>query len=126
MKNNFVTTSLGLGIAILFAASLGLAKTKTMTKTIQILYPTEVSGGTPLKPGMYQVELLANSQSPEVGFYQNHTQIAEAPVKLVPSQTRNSVTEVQYDTIGNTHVIREIDFRGSNQRMVLEKPQPDK
>jgi hypothetical protein len=126
MKKNVVTTLLGLGIAILLVASLGLAKAHPITKTIQILNPTKIGGGTMLQPGVYRVELQANSQSPELGFYQSGKQVAEVPVKLAPSQTKNSETEVLIDTASNTPVITEIDFRGSDQRMVLENSRSDK
>jgi len=107
-------------------AGLGLAKVHPMTKTIEILNPTEVGSGTMLKPGVYRVELQASSQSPELDFYQSRKQVAEVPVKLVASQTKNDETEVHYDTASKPQVITEIDFRGSNQRMVLEDSQPDK
>jgi hypothetical protein len=85
MTKNLVTTLLGLGVAILFVSSLGLAKAQTMTKTIDIVYPTKVGGGPMLQPGMYRVELQTNSKSPELDFYQSRQQVAEVPVKLVPS-----------------------------------------
>jgi len=118
MKTRFITVLLGASVALLFAASLGLAK--TTTKTIQILYPTELTGGTTLKPGTYQVTLNTSSSSPELEFYQNRRQVAETPVKLVSTATKNNATEVQYDNAGNRHVITEIDFRGSDDRMLLE------
>ncbi|HEV2383308.1 MAG TPA: hypothetical protein VG206_26375 [Terriglobia bacterium] len=66
------------------------------TKTIQILYPAQIVGATMLKPGIYQVGLDRASQSPTLDFYQNRKEVAQAPVKLVSSPTKNSETEVQY------------------------------
>jgi hypothetical protein len=90
------------------------------TRTIQILYPTEIAGKTTLKPGTYRVRLDAASHSPTLDFYQNSKQIAEAPVKLVPSESKISETEIRYHTVNNAHLITEIDFRGSRQRIMLE------
>jgi len=119
MKSSFIRALVGASVALLLVASLGLAK-KTNTKTIQILYPTELTGGTTLKPGTYQVALNASSPSPQLAFYQNHRQVAETPVKLVTNPTKNDATEVQYDTAHHPCVITEIDFRGSNQRVLFE------
>ncbi|HEV2383319.1 MAG TPA: hypothetical protein VG206_26435 [Terriglobia bacterium] len=124
MKKNFMTTLLGSGIAILLVASLGQARMNTAT--VDIVDAAQIGEGTILKPGTYRVELLTNSQSPELGFYQNRKQVAETPVKLVPSQTTNTQTEVQYNTASNPQVMTEVDFRGSNQRVVLEDSQPAK
>jgi len=124
MKKNFATALLGSAIAILLVVIPGLAKTR-MT-TVEIVDPAQIGEGTVLKPGTYRVELLTNSQSPELGFYQNRKQVAETPVKLVPSKTTNSETQVQYNTASNPQVMTEVDFRGSNQRVVLEDSQPGK
>lgn len=59
------------------------------------------------------------SQNPTLDFFQNGRQVAQAPVKLVSEQARNTQTEVLYSTGGKTDVITEIDFNGSNQRMLL-------
>lgn len=122
MKGNFLTALLGAGIAALFAASLGLAK--MTTKTIQILYPTQIAGGKMLKPGTYKVALNTVSQSPALEFYQNNREVAQAPAKLVSTQTKNTQTEVRYNTAGHTDVITEIDFRGTNQRILLQNSTP--
>jgi len=117
MKHNCVTAFLGACIVALFAVSLGLAK--TTTKTIQIVYPARIADGTVLKPGTYRVKLNTASQTPTLDFYQNGRQVAQAPVKLVSEQAKNTQTQVLYNAGGKTEVITEIDFNGSNQRMLL-------
>ncbi|HXJ96568.1 MAG TPA: hypothetical protein VMT20_27330 [Terriglobia bacterium] len=117
MKHNYGSALLGAGIIALFAGSLGLAK--TTAKTIQILYPAQISDGTVLKPGTYRVALNTASQNPTLDFSQNGRQVAQTPVKLVSEQAKNTQTQVLYNTGGKTDVITEIDFNGSNQRMLL-------
>jgi len=117
MKHNYITALFSAGIVTFFAVSLGVAK--TTTKTIQILYPAQIADGTILQPGMYRVALNTVSQNPTLDFYQNGRQVAQAPVKLVSEQAKNTQTQVLYNTGGKTDVITEIDFNGSNQRMLL-------
>ena len=119
MRRNLKTVLLGSVTAVLLVAGLGLAKTSM--KTVDILNQVQIAGKT-LQPGMYRVELDTAMATPTLEFYQHNKQIAQAPVKLVPSQGKNQQTEVKYDTAKNQDVITEIDFRGARQRILLRNP----
>jgi hypothetical protein len=102
--------------AVLFA---GLALASTTTKTVDILNRVQVAGKT-IAPGMYRVELNTSTTTPTLEFYRHNKEVAQTPVKLVPSRGRNQQTEVKYNTANNQDVITEIDFSGAHQRMVLQ------
>jgi hypothetical protein len=117
MTRNPMIVFLEAATAVLLCAALGLAK-KTTTKTVQILNPVQISG-TRLEAGTYQVALNTAAASPTLEFYQNRKEVAQTPVKLVATPSKNQETEVRYDTAENKNVITEIDFSGARQRILL-------
>ena len=119
MIRNLTTAFLSTVTAVLLFAGLGLAK--TATKTVDILNQVQIAGRT-LTPGMYQVQLNTATATPTLEFYVHNKQIAQTPVKLVPSEGRNQQTEVVYDTSNNQKVITEVDFKGARQRILLQNP----
>lgn len=119
MTKTLVAAAAGSAALVLLLANPGFAK--TATKTIQILNQVQVAGTT-LKPGSYQVAIDTSSRSPMLDFYRNRKQVAQTPVKLVSSPSKNQETEVRYNTADNRDVITEIDLRGARQRILLGRP----
>lgn len=116
MKNRFLISLLGAGMAIALSAGMALAK----TSTVQFAYRAQLGNGPTINAGSYHVVVMKNSSKPEVAFYQGGKQVAEAPVKLVSVPKKNSQTQVVYDqSHKNSNVVTEIDLDGWNQNFVF-------
>ncbi len=107
---------LGMTIALLCAAALGVAK----SDQVNIIYETRVGNGPTLKPGVYKLAVINDPQSPKVQFYQNGKRVAEVPAKLVSQSKKNPETEVYYNTVGkDDHVLTEIRLNGWTENIMF-------
>ncbi len=112
-----------LSVVFLFA---GMAFAKT--KQIDVLYPATVGKMLKLKPGNYRIDVVNNSKSPAVKFYNDSGKlIGQAPVKLVNESQKNNQTQVDYDTVAsNDHAITEISPRGWRENLYFSQSKTSK
>src|SRR5574337_410684 len=106
MLNRIHTTILSvLSVVFLFA---GMAFGRTIQ--INVIFPATVGKTLKLKPGNYRMEVVNNTNTTMVRFYdQGRKHVGEAPVKLVNKSQKNDQTLIDYSTIAsNDHAITEI------------------
>jgi hypothetical protein len=102
-----------LSVVFLFA---GMAFAKT--KSIHVIYPVTVGKTLKLKPGNYRIDVVNNTKSPKVNFYNRYGKLlGEVPVKVVSKSGNNSQTQVQYNTVASNHAITEISPSGWNENL---------
>ena len=104
---SIVTLAVAVGIA---SAKAGRSSEKT--GTIEISQNAQVPNGPALQAGTYQVTLLNQSGTPEVGFYQDKKLVGQAPVQLVDQGNKSVDTEVHTNKAGGNTVVTEIDVMG--------------
>lgn len=118
MRNRFLICLLGAAMAVALSAGMALAK----ASSVQLANRARLGNGPVINAGSYHIVLMNSSSKPEVAFYQNGKQVAEAPVKLVPVAKKNSETAVIYDqSKTNPTVVTEIDLNGWKQNMVFPR-----
>ncbi len=82
------------------------------TATIDISQNAQVPNGPTLQAGTYQITLLNESGTPQVGFYQNKKLVGQAPVQLVDEGNKSVDTEVHTNNADGNRVLTEIDVMG--------------
>lgn len=125
MQSNLRTTLISLTSVVFLFAGMAFAK----TKHINILYPATVGQKLQLEPGHYRIDVVNNSKSPVVDFYNHHGKLlGKVPVKVVSQPGKNSQTEIDYNTVASNHVIREISPAGWSESLYfthLNTTKPD-
>ena len=125
MASSKIHTSLisALSVVLLFA---GMAFAKT--KQIDVIFPSTVGKMLKLKPGNYKIDIVKNSKSPAVKFYnQDGKLMGQAPVKLVNEAKKNHQTQIDYDKMAsNDHAITEISPRGWRENLLFTKAKTNK
>jgi hypothetical protein len=120
MVSNKTHTSLisALSVVLLFAGT-ALAK----TKQIDVVFPATVGKMLKLKPGNYRIDVVNNSKSPAVKFYnQDGKLMGQAPVKLVNEAQKNNQTQIDYFKVAsNDRVITEISPGGWRENLLFSK-----
>jgi hypothetical protein len=117
-------SSIGVVATILIAASLagarGHDRSRPKSADVDVPYSATIPNGPTLQPGSYKIELVNDSTSAKVDFYQNGALVAEAPVELVDTGSKFSQTEVYYYNPDNsTRVMTQIDLKGETQKAML-------
>lgn len=112
-----------LGIVLLFAGT-ALAK----TKQIDVVFPATVGKMLKLKPGNYRIDVVNNSKSPAVKFFnQDGKLMGQAPVKLVSEAQKNNQTQVDYQKVAsNDRAITEINPGGWRESLLFSKTKANK
>lgn len=102
-------------VAFLFA---GMAFAKT--NRIDVIYHAKIGKTLMLKPGNYRINLVNNTKSPAVRFYNRSGKlVGKVPVKVVSKSTKNSNTEIDYNTVASNHFITGISLRGSDDKLIF-------
>jgi hypothetical protein len=105
-------------VSLAFVASVASARlprfghASEKSATVDIAQTAQVPNGPTLKPGTYQVTLLSESGTPQVGFYQNGKLVGQATAELVDQRDKSSETEVHYNNAGGQSVLTEIEVSG--------------
>lgn len=97
------------------AVLIGIASAKSSsekTATVEISQNAQVPNGPTLQAGTYQVALLNESGTPQVGFYQDKKLVGQAPVQLVDQGRKSVDTEVHTNNVGGNSMLTEIDVMG--------------
>lgn len=112
-----------LSVVLLFAGT-ALAK----TKQIDVVFPATVGKMLKLKPGNYRIDVVNNSKSPAVKFYnQGGKLMGQAPVKLVNEAQKNIQTQIDYYKMAsNDRAITEISPRGWRENLLFSKTKTNK
>lgn len=102
---------------VTLAVAVGIASAKTgrsseKTGTVDISQNAQVPNGPTLKAGTYQVALLNESGTPQVGFYQDKKLVGQAPVQVVDQGRKSVDTEVHTNSVAGNNVLTEIDVIG--------------
>lgn len=104
-------------VVFLFA---GMAFAKT--KRIDVIYHSTVGKTLNLKPGNYRIDVVKNTKSPAVQFYnRNGKLVGEVPVKVVSKSAKNNQTQIDYNTVASNHIITEISPRGWNESLYFSQ-----
>jgi len=102
--------------ALVFVAGVASAKRRDRSAdkvaTVEIDQSTQVLNGPTLQPGTYQVKLLGESGTPQVGFYQNDNLVGQAPAKLVDEGSRSNETAAHFNNANGSRVLTQIDVDG--------------
>ena len=102
-------------VSLAFVVSIASAKfghSAEKSATVEITQSTQVPNGPTLPAGTYKVTLLGDSNTPQVGFYQDRKLVGQAPAKLVDQKSKSNDTEVYVDNAGGHSVLTEIDVNG--------------
>lgn len=112
-----------LSVVLLFAGT-ALAK----TKQIDVVFPATVGKMLKLKPGNYRIDVVNNSKSPAVKFFnQDGKFMGQAPVKLVNEARKNNQTQIDYYKVAsNDHAITEISPGGWRESLLFSKTKAKK
>ena len=97
----------------------GMAFSKT--KQVNVVYPAQVGSSLHLRPGNYRIDLVNNTASPEVKFYNQYGKlVGMAPVKVVSELQKNSQTEVDYSKLAsNKEALTEISPSGWAEKLIF-------
>lgn len=102
--------------ALVFVAGVASAKRRDRSAekaaTVEIDQSTQVQNGPTLQPGIYQVKLLGESGTPEVGFYRNKSLVGQAPAQLVEQGGKSDETAAHFNNVNGSHVLTQIDVDG--------------
>jgi hypothetical protein len=123
MRSKIHTTLISaLSVVFLFA---GMAFAKT--KRIDVIYDATVGKTLKLKPGNYRIDIVNNTKSPAVNFYnRNGKLVGQVPVKVVSKSGKNSQTQIDYNTVASNHVITEISPSGWKENLYFPQSQASK
>jgi hypothetical protein len=102
-------------LASVFALVLvaGVASAKgDRSATVDINQNAQVLNGPMLQPGTYQVKVLSESGTPQVGFYLNHKLVGQAAATLVDKGQKSSETAAHFNNANGNHVLTQIDVNG--------------
>jgi hypothetical protein len=109
--------SLALAASIASAKFPGLGHSSQKSATIEIGQTVQVPNGPTLQPGTYQVTLLSDSDTPQVGFYQDGKLVGQAAAQVVDQGQKSPDTEVHTNNSGSNSVVTEIDVSGWTKRI---------
>jgi hypothetical protein len=120
MHNRIHTTIISMLSVVFFFAGMAFAK----TKQIDVLYSSTVGKTLKLKPGNYRIDVVNNTKSPAVKFFNNYGRlVGQAPVKLVSESKKNQQTQVDYSAVAsNNHAITEISPGGWKENLYFSLP----
>ena len=125
MRKGLVSVA-ALGIATLAISSAGFAmsifshhSSSEKSAQVDILYTTKLSANSTLQPGTYQMKVALGTQKPTVKFYRDGQLKAQATAKTIQDATKNNSTAVEYNRVGNEHVMTKIDLGGMNESLVF-------
>lgn len=120
MRNRIHTVAL-LVLSVVFVFS-GMAFAKTIQ--IDVIFPATVGKSLKLKPGNYRVQVVNNTNTTAVRFYdQGRKLVGVAPAKLVNKSQKNDQTTVDYSTMAsNDHAITEINPKGLKESLYFSSP----
>lgn len=110
---------LGVVFALLLTAGLAQAK----TKTINLSYPAKLGDGPELQPGSYRIELVRDTEKPELIFYREKTAVARTPAKLVEEPAKASRTEIHFDFKDNKRILTQMRVEGWRERLIFTEPE---
>jgi hypothetical protein len=105
------------GLAFLFS---GLALAKT--KQIDVIYQARVGKSLTLKPGSYRIDVVNNTKSPAVRFFDSNGKlVGEVPAQVVTKPRKTDETMIDYTKVAsNDHVITSISPGGWNEVLRFE------
>jgi hypothetical protein len=107
-------------VSLAFVASIASAKwghSSEKSASIEITQSAQVPNGPALQAGTYKVELLSDSATPQVGFYQDGKLVGQAAAQVVDQNQKSPDTEVHLNTAAGNAVITEIDFSGWTKKI---------
>ena len=110
-------------VSLAFVASIASAKfpgrgqSAQKSASIEIAQTAQVPNGPTLQPGIYKLELLGDSASSQVGFYQNGKLVGQAVAQVVDQNEKSSATEVHIDSTAGTATLTEIDVSGWTKKI---------
>jgi hypothetical protein len=90
--------------------------------TVGISQSTQVPNGPTLRPGTYEVKLLSEAGTPQVGFYQNHKLVGQAPASLVSQGSKSTLTDVHLNNASGQSVLTQIDVNGWTKSIEFGQP----
>jgi hypothetical protein len=94
------------------SASAKAGRSSEKMGTIEISQNAQVPNGPTLQAGTYQVALLNESGTPQVGFYQGRKLVGQAPVQVVDQGRKSVDTEVHTNSVAGNTVVTEIEVVG--------------
>ena len=114
----------GLGVAILATASLGLASWdshKASDRKTDITFATRVmfNSGQTLPAGTYRMEVPDNSSNPHVEFFKRGKVMATVHAKVVTQEKKNPYTTVDSNTQGDSQLVTVIRPAGWDESLVF-------
>ncbi len=124
MRSKIHTTIISVMSVVFLFGGMAFGK----TKKIDVLYPAMVGKTLKLKPGNYKIDVINNTKSPAVKFYNKAGKlVGQAPVKLVNEARKNNQTQVDYYKVAsNNHAITEISPEGWKEHLVFSNPKTSK
>ncbi len=116
--SNKIRTNLIIAMSVLFLFT-GMAFAKT--KRIDVIYASTVGKTLRLTPGKYQINLVQNTKSPTVNFFNSYGKLlGKVPVKIDNEARKNNDTQVDYNTVAsNGHAITEIRPQGWKEKLMF-------
>jgi hypothetical protein len=124
-KGNAVQYVAAFAVAVLLTATLGFAhsrsaKVPTKGTSITLVDATRLPNGERLQPGVYEVRVPENSQSPEVAFYKDGQLVAKATAKVVSQPEKNPPdTAVETTQDGNNQLLNSILPGGWREKLIF-------
>ncbi len=115
MGSKMQTTILSLISVVFLCTGMAFAK----TKKIDVVYASKVGKTLNLKPGNYRIDVVNNTKSPAVKFYNNEGKLmGQVPVRVASKTRKNSQTMIDYNTVAsNSHAITEISPGGWKENL---------
>jgi hypothetical protein len=113
--------TLMLTLVLVLTAGLALAKPNGNKRvSVTLTTVTVMPDGAQLQPGNYRMELLNDSSTPQVAFYQNNKLVCKCPVKVQNAPSKIPFTKLLYD-IGadGSHILNTLEVGGWNQVLVF-------
>jgi len=104
-------------VAGIASAKWGFGHSSEKAATVELTQKARVPNGPTLQPGTYKVELLSDSATPQVGFYQSGKLVGQAAAEVVNQNQKSPDTEVHLNTAGQNAVVTEIDVSGWTKRI---------
>lgn len=126
VSKSLLTSVLASVFALVFVAGAASAKRRDRSAdkaaTVEINQSTQVLNGPTLEPGTYEVKLLGDSSTPQVGFYRNRDLVGQAPATLVQQGSKSSETAAHFNNANGSHVLTEIDVNGWTKSIQFGAP----
>jgi hypothetical protein len=88
-----------------------------------VLSDTTMVGTTQLKAGTYKIQWTGEASSLTVNFLEKGKTVATAPGKMVEKEKPSSYFQIAMIKDGEMKRIKEIDFAGKKEALVLESSQ---